>query len=119
MALSSAEAEFRGMSKGLCELLWLKILLNLIGFKPKIKMKLFCDNKATIKILQNHVQHDHTKHIRVDIHFIKHNLEEKVIKFPFVRSEDQLADMLTKVVSSKVFHNSLDKLCIRNIYSPT
>jgi len=119
VALSSAEAEFRGMSKGLCELLWLKRLLTEIGVKPKMEMKLFCDNKAAIEISHNPVQHDRTKHIEVDRHFIKQNLEEKIIKFPFVRSEDQLADMLTKAVSSKVFHNSLDKLGIRNIYSPT
>jgi hypothetical protein len=119
VALSSAEAEFRGMSKGLCELLWLKRLLTEIGFEPKTEMKLFCDNKAAIEISHNPVQHDRTKHIEVDRHFIKQNLEEKIIKFPFVRSEDQLADMLTKAVSSKVFHSSLDKLGIRNIYLPT
>jgi hypothetical protein len=119
VALSSAEAEFRGMSKGLCELLWLKRLLTEIGFEPKTEMKLFCDNKAAIEISHNPVQHDRTKHIEVDRHFIKQNLEGKIIKFPFVRSEDQLADMLTKAVSSKVFHSSLDKLGIRNIYLPT
>jgi hypothetical protein len=119
VALSSAEAEFRGMSKGLCELLWLKRLLTEIGFEPKTEMKLFCDNKAAIEISHNPVQHDRTKHIEVDRHFIKQNLEEKIIKFPFVRSEDQLANMLTKAISSKVFHSSLDKLGIRNIYLPT
>ena len=34
VALSSAEAEFRGMAKGLCELLWLRRLLSEIGFGP-------------------------------------------------------------------------------------
>ena len=32
VALSSAEAEFRGMAKGLCELFWLKRLLEEIGY---------------------------------------------------------------------------------------
>ncbi|RDX99119.1 Copia protein, partial [Mucuna pruriens] len=75
-------------------------------------MDLFCDNKTTTKIAHNPVQHDCTKHIEIDRHFIKQNLEEKVIKFLFVQSEYQLVDMLTKVVSSKVFHKSLDKLVI-------
>jgi hypothetical protein len=34
VALSSVEAEFRGMAKGLCELLWLRRLLTKIGFAP-------------------------------------------------------------------------------------
>ena len=37
----------------------------------------------------------------------------------FVKSEDLLADILTKAISSKAFHNSLDQLGIGNIYAPT
>ncbi|BBG93508.1 ABC-2 type transporter family protein, partial [Prunus dulcis] len=119
VALSSAEAEFRGMTKGICELLWLRKLLTELGYKPTSTMNLFCDNKAAIAIAQNPVQHDRTKHVEVDRHFIKQKLEAKVFQFPFVKSEDQLADILTKAISSKAFHNSLDQLGIGDIYAPT
>jgi len=65
------------------------------------------------------VQHDRTKHVEVDRHFIKQNLENKIIRFPFVKSEDQLADILTKEVCSKNFYNSLDKLGMKDLYAPT
>ncbi|CAL8150805.1 unnamed protein product [Prunus armeniaca] len=71
VALSNAEAEFRGMTKGICELLWLRKLLIELGYKPTSTMNLFCDNKAAIAIAQNPVQHDRTKHVEVDRHFIK------------------------------------------------
>jgi hypothetical protein len=119
VALSSAEAKFRGMVKGLCELLWLRRLLSEISFASNSEMNLYCDNKAAIKISQNPIQYDRTKHIEIDQHFIKQNLEEKVICFPFVRLEDQLADMFTKAVSNKNFHSSLDKLGIKDIFSLT
>lgn len=119
VALSSAEAEFRGMAKGLCELLWLKRLLTEIGISHTSEIDLFCDNKATIAIAQNPIQHDRTKHVEVDKHFIKENLEAKVIRFPFVKSEDQLTDILTKEVSSKDFYNSLDKLRIGDLDAST
>ena len=44
---SSAKAEYRSMVHGTCELLWLKILLTEIGFKPREPMLLYCDNQAT------------------------------------------------------------------------
>ena len=107
------------MVKGICELLWLKKLLTEIGVTPNSEMNLFCDNKAAIAISHNPVQHDRMKHVEVDRNFIKQNLEEKIIKLPFVKLEDQLADMLTKSVSARNFYNSLDKLGIRDIYAPT
>ena len=71
VALTSAEAKFRGMAKGLCELLWLRRLLTEIGFTPSSEMNLFCDNKATVDISHNPIQHDYTKQVEVDRHFIK------------------------------------------------
>ncbi|BBH08859.1 hypothetical protein Prudu_021187 [Prunus dulcis] len=78
VALSIAEAEFRGMTKGICELLWLRKLLTELGYKPTCTMNLFCDNKTAIAIAQNLVQHDHTKHVEVDRHFIKQKLRLKL-----------------------------------------
>lgn len=44
--------------------------------KPYDKpMKLFCDNKPTISIAHYPVQHDRTKHVEIDCHFIKEKLE--------------------------------------------
>ena len=119
VARSSAEVEFRGMSHGVCELLWLEKLLRDLRFKPKGAMNLHCDNKAAIEIAHNPVQHDRTKHVEIDRHFIKEKLDAEIIMFPFVRSEDQLADVLTKAVSNNVFSNLLDKLDMRDIFAPT
>ena len=63
-------------------------------------------------ISENSVQHDRTKHVEIDRHFIKEKLENKIISLPFVRSKDQLADILTKAVASEVFNNTLCKLGI-------
>ncbi|KAJ4821406.1 Bidirectional sugar transporter SWEET [Rhynchospora pubera] len=119
VALSSAEAEFRGIAKGLQELLWIKRVLKDLGLYDNREMKLFCDNKAAIAISHNPVQHDRTKHIEVDRHFIRQNLEDKVISFPHVKTDEQLADILTKGVSCTIFQGVICKLGMQDIYLPT
>ena len=82
-------------------------------------IQLYCDNKAACDIADNPVQHDRTNHVEVDKFFIKEKLDEKIVELPKIRSEDQLADILTKAVSSRVFSKFLGKLGMRDIYAPT
>ncbi|KAL6333016.1 hypothetical protein AAG906_020036 [Vitis piasezkii] len=119
VAHSSAEAEFRGMALGLCEALWLRLLLQDLGYLSRQPIRLFCDNKATCDSAHNPIQHDRTKHVEVDRFFIKEKLDDKIMKLPKIRSKDQLADILTKVVSSQVFSKFLNKLGMCDIYAPT
>ena len=114
VALSSAEAEFRGVAKGIIEILWLRKLMGELNFPSSETCTLFCDNKAAIDISENPVQHDRTKHVEIDRHFIKEKLENKIIRIPHLKSEDQLADILTKAVTAEVFETTLSKLGIGN-----
>ena len=81
-------------------------------------MRLYCDNKAAINIAHNPVQHDRTKHVEIDRHFIKENITSGVICTPFVKTGDQLADIFTKGVGSRQFHFMLSKLGLRDIFIP-
>ncbi|KAM1986928.1 hypothetical protein ACFX15_034261 [Malus domestica] len=49
----------------------------------------------------------------------REKLIDKLVEIPYVRSEDQLADVLTHAVSARVFQDSLDKLGLGDIYAPT
>ena len=117
VARSSAEAEYRGMAKAICELLWIKNLMQELQIKQTSPMRLYCDSKAACDIAHDPVQHDRTKHVEGDRYFIKEKLEAKIIEVPHIRSQDQLADMLTKAISNQVFHTSLDKLGMNDIYA--
>ena len=115
---SSAEAEFRAMSQGICELLWIKILLRDLRLEPTDSMRLYCDNKAAISIAHNPVQHDRTKHVEIDRHFIKEKLNSGTICIPFVKTSEQLADVLTKGLGSRPHHYYLSKLGMIDIFAP-
>ena len=123
VARSSAEAEFRAMALGVCELLWLKIILeDHLKIAWKGPMKLYYNKKSTIDIAHNPIQHDRTKHVEVDKHFIKEKLDSELICTPFMSTEGQLADVLTKKITKRLsataFQSIIGKLRIDNIYSP-
>ena len=116
---SSAEAEFKSMANGICELLWIKRVLEDLKKEANLPLKLFCDNKAAISISQNPVQHDRTKHIEIDRHFIKEKLDNGIICTPFVTTKEQTADILTKGLFRPVFEFLVSKLGMFDIYAPT
>nr|GEW52781.1 putative copia-type protein [Tanacetum cinerariifolium] len=84
------------------------------GFPPRGSTQIMCDNKAAIQISENPLQHDRTKHVEVDRHFIKEKPEAGIIELPFVKSSDQLADILTRAVGTDMFHKCLSKLNFEN-----
>ena len=65
-------------------------------------MVLFCDNMTAIEIINNSVQHNQTKHIELDRNYIKDNLDSSIIKVPYIKSANQLTDVMTHVVTNKV-----------------
>jgi hypothetical protein len=114
---AEAEAEFRAMAQGICEILWVKRVLEDLCFNPELPLKLYCDNKAAIDIANDHVQHDRTKHVEIDRHFIKEKLESGMICIPFMPSAQQAADGLTKALMKHLFEGFLNKLGMINIYA--
>ena len=92
------------MILSICKLMWIKTLLKELQVDIEELMRLHCDNKASISITYNPVQHNHTKHVEVDRHFIKEKIDNSLICTPFVSSKMQLADIFTKGVSNPSFN---------------
>ena len=57
------------------------------------------------------------KHIKIDKYFIKEKLDSGLISAPYVFTNCQLVNILTKGLSSMTFQASVSKLGIENIYS--
>ena len=80
--------------------------------------KLYYDNNAAINIAHNPVQHDKTKHVEVDRHFIKEKLERGVICMPYIPTGEQVTDILTKGLQKGQFDSLTCKLGMQNIFEP-
>ncbi|CAL2239544.1 unnamed protein product [Prunus armeniaca] len=85
VSFSSAEAKYGAHHHAMTELIWLKILMKELGFGPEKHMVMYCDNTAAIEIANNPIQHDITKHIEVDRHFIKDNIVNDIITVPHIK----------------------------------
>lgn len=107
------------MAYGICELLCLLLLLSELGFPVSSPMRFYCNNKATISIVHNPVQHDRTKHIEVDHHFIQEKLLSGIICTLFIQTGDQLVDIFTKGLGRNVFLSLTSKLGLFNVFCPT
>ena len=116
---SSAESEYRAMSDALKELKWLKRLLADLGVKHDSPMDLYCDSKSAIYIAANPVFHERTKHVEKDCHSVRDAVKAKLIATRHVRTNEQLADILTKALGSSAFHYLLSKLGVCNPHAPT
>ena len=103
VARSSAKAEFRAIAHDICEVLWIKQLLEELKAASPLPMKVFCDNKAVIAVAHDPILHDRTKHVEVDKYFIKEKLENGLIVMPYIPMVEQVADILTKGLPKKQF----------------
>lgn len=104
MTWFSAEAEYRGLANATIELAWIQSLLKELRISHHVPA-LLCDNQSDVAIAHNPVLHSRTKHLELDIHFVKERVLAKSLKVLHVIGSGQLADALTKPLSAPHFHD--------------
>ena len=96
VALSSTEAEYMALCAGVQEAIHLRQLLDDLGYSRKEPTTIFEDNKGAI--VHNPVRHARTKHIATRYHFTRERVVVGDVVVVHIRTEHQLADILTKAI---------------------
>ncbi|GJS97740.1 retrovirus-related pol polyprotein from transposon TNT 1-94 [Tanacetum coccineum] len=101
-AISTTEAEYIAMSGCCAQILWMRSQLKDYGFDFN-KIPLYCENKSEIALCCNNVQHSRSKHIDIRHHFIREQVENRVVELYFMETNYQLTDLLTKALLREWF----------------
>ena len=76
---------------------------------------MFCDSQSSIHLAKNQVYHARTKHIDVRYHFVRKIIEECGVLVQKIKTDDNPADMLTKVVTTIKSNHCLDLINIAKV----
>ena len=98
--LSTTEAEYMAATHASKEVVWLQRLCLELGFNQQV-VRIDCDSQSAIFLAKNHAYHSKTKHINVQYHFVRDMVESKKVLSEKVDNLDNVADSLTKYMSTK------------------
>jgi ATP sulfurylase len=110
MALSSAEAEYVAAWSACGEAVWLRKLIAGLFDLELEETCIFCDNQSCIKLSENPVCHDRSKHIEIKYHYVRDMVQKGAVKLQYISTDEQVADVLTKPLSRVKFEYFRDKL---------
>nr|GEY37434.1 ribonuclease H-like domain-containing protein [Tanacetum cinerariifolium] len=112
LSRSSAEVEYRGVANAVAETCWIRNLLRELHTPLSSATIVYCDNVSVVYLSSNPVQHQRTKHIEIDIHFVRDLVATGQVRVLHVPSRFQYADIFTKGLPSTLFDEFRDSLSV-------
>ena len=112
IARSSTEAEYRGLALATAEVIWLESLLHELSIPLRQPPILWCDNLGAGSLASNPVYHARTKHLEIDLHFVRDRVLAKKLDVRYVSASHQIADILTKALPATPFTDLCSKLTL-------
>lgn len=112
---SPIESEHRAMSSTSLNFTWLSGLLGELEFSQLRPTPLDADNTNTIQIAANPIFYEHTKHIKIDCHFIRESFEQHLITLSHISTEKKMVNIFTKALSKHRHQFLVDKLIVLDL----
>ncbi|GJY40966.1 ribonuclease H-like domain-containing protein [Tanacetum coccineum] len=113
LSRSSTEAKYRVVANAVAETCWLRNLLRELHTPLSSATLVYCDNVSAIYLSFNPVQHQRTKHIEIDIHFVRDLVATGQVRVLHVPSRYQFVDIFTKGLPTALFEEFRSSLSVR------
>lgn len=113
VSLSSTESEYRSMASVVADILWIKSLFRELNIKIVTAPRVLCDNQGAVFLSANPILHARTKHLELDLHFVREKAIRGEIQVQHIPASAQIADGFTKPLSSVSFEDFRQNLGVR------
>ena len=114
VGLSTCESEYMVAASAACQSAWLESLFAELKIQLDSVVQLNMDNKSAICLANNPIAHGRTKHIGTKYHYLRDQVRKGRISLAYCKSEEQEADILTKVLRGEKFYKFREKVGIVN-----
>ncbi|GKE99949.1 ribonuclease H-like domain-containing protein [Tanacetum coccineum] len=114
-----AEAEYKGVAIVVAETAWVCNLLRELHAPLFTATLVYCDNVSVMYLSTNPIQHQRTKHIVIDIHFVCDFVASGQVRVLHVPSRFQYSNIFTKGLPSALFLEFRSSLNVRRPPAPT
>ena len=112
VALSTNEAEYVAAYSTSYEVVWIRKLLSDLFDLQLDATCIYCNNQSCVKLSENPVFHDKSKHIEIKFHYIKDMVERGAVKLKYVEMEKKIVNGLTKPLAKVKFEYFIEILCV-------
>jgi hypothetical protein len=110
---SSVEAEYRNVATAIAESCWVQQLMQELHRPMETSTTVYCDNVVVVYLSANLGHHRRTKHIELDIHFVREKVALGQLRVLHVPTTQQFADVMTKGLPTAPFQEFRSSLCVR------
>jgi hypothetical protein len=88
VSLSTTEAEYIVVASCAYQCVWLRRVLEQLGYEQKECTTILCNNSSSIKLSKNPVLHGRSKHIDIRFHFLHEMVKENVVNLSYCKTQD-------------------------------
>lgn len=118
MACSSTEAEYRSIGALVTEITWVTSIMKELCITLASVPLVYCDNSSAVALSRNHVLYNRTKHMELDVYFVRDKVIQGSLDVVHIPSLDQTVDSRTKLLDVTRFCDLKAKLWVVAEHDP-
>lgn len=105
------------MTEAVKESLYLKRLFEELGLSDLVNVTIYNDNMGALKLAENPIFHNRSKHIDFRLHFIREAVNDKLVNLKHLDSNSLIADLLTKGLAGSKLKELVRSMSLHDIRS--